>query len=155
MLPNRSSAQREKMRPGRNWATKEQTYIWQTGSSTATQPRARAHIQTCARTKRTHTRKHACTHPQKNPEPLLSRGGWVGAKELVLFCVAAPTQVAFQQPCAFSVNFPNAISLSSSGVNRPLVPVAVLVFRRTGSRQSWVVSTFRSRSRSRSRAVLE
>ena len=42
-----------------------------------------------------------------------------------------------------------------SGVNRPLVPVAVLVFRRTGSRQSWVVSTFRSRSRSRSRAVLE
>ena len=45
--------------------------------------------------------------------------------------------------------------LRTSGVNRPLVPVAVLFSRRTGSRQSWVVSTFRSRSRSRSRTVLE
>ena len=33
LLPNRSLAQRVIMRPGRNWATKEQTYLWQTGSS--------------------------------------------------------------------------------------------------------------------------
>ena len=79
-------------------------------------------------------------------------------------CVSAPFgrcgSVETQWACVVSVFNAAWVAaeldgVTSSGVNRPLVPVAVLVFRRTGSRQSWVVSTFRSRSRSRSRAVLE
>ena len=33
LFPYRSSAQRVIMQPGRNWATKSQNYLWQTGSS--------------------------------------------------------------------------------------------------------------------------
>ena len=51
-------------------------------------------------------------HPQ-NPEPLLSRGGWVGAKELVLFCVAASHPSRFPAAvCSSSQSF-NELSLVS------------------------------------------